>query len=136
VFNSSILAKEIKVWDDINIGVAVALEEGLIVPVIKHADRLTVAEIRKATKIPAEKARTERLSPDDVTGGTFTITNLVAAGAGWRFETATINPPESAILGVGGITDKVVVREGRMCLRPIMTYSFTLLSRIDREGEP
>jgi pyruvate/2-oxoglutarate dehydrogenase complex dihydrolipoamide acyltransferase (E2) component len=68
--------------------------------------------------------------PDDVSGGTFTITNLGAAGAGWRFETSIINPPESAILGTGGITDRAVVRDGQIVVRPIMTYGFTYDHRV------
>jgi pyruvate dehydrogenase E2 component (dihydrolipoamide acetyltransferase)/2-oxoglutarate dehydrogenase E2 component (dihydrolipoamide succinyltransferase) len=128
--NSSIIGNEIKVWDDINIGVAVALEEGLIVPVVRNADKKSIQEISRITKTLGEKARTGKLSPDEVSAGTFTITNLGAAGAGWRFETAIINPPESAILGTGGITERAVVRDGQVVIRPIMTYSFTYDHRV------
>lgn len=130
IVNSSIIGNEIKVWDDINIGVAVALTEGLIVPVIRNADGKSLSEISKITKTLAEKARTGKLLPDDVSGGTFTITNLGAAGAGWRFETAIINQPESAILGTGGITDRAAARDGQIVIRPIMTYSFTYDHRV------
>ncbi len=130
IINSSITGNEVKVWDDINIGVAVALDEGLIVPVVKNADQKSIPEISKITKELAEKARTGKLSSDDVSGGTFTITNLGAAGAGWRFETSIINQPESAILGTGGITERAVVREGQIVIRPIMTYSFTYDHRV------
>ena len=68
--------------------------------------------------------------PEEVTGGTFTITNLGALGGGYRFETVIINQPESAILGTGGITDRVVVRDGQIVIRPIMTYYFTYDHRI------
>lgn len=128
--NSSLIGNEIKVWEDINIGVAVALEEGLIVPVIKNADQKSIVEISKNVRTLTEKARAGKLMPDDVTGGTFTITNLGAAGAGWRFETAIINQPEVAILGTGGITDRAVVRDGQIVIRPIMTYSFTYDHRV------
>jgi len=128
--NSSLLGSELKLWDDINIGVAVALEEGLIVPVVKNADRKSIAEISNSVRTLAEKARQGKLTPDEVTGGTFTITNLGAAGAGWRFETAIINQPEAAILGTGGITDRAVVRDGQIVIRPVMTYSFTYDHRI------
>lgn len=128
--NSSLINNEIKVWEDINIGVAVALEEGLIVPVVKNADQKSVAEISHSVRTLAEKARAGKLVPDEVTGGTFTITNLGAAGAGWRFETAIINQPQAAILGMGGITDRAVVRDGQIVIRPIMTYSFTYDHRI------
>jgi pyruvate dehydrogenase E2 component (dihydrolipoamide acetyltransferase) len=128
--NSSLLGNELKLWEDINIGVAVALEEGLIVPVVKNADQKSIAEISNTIKTLAEKARQGKLTPDEVTGGTFTITNLGAAGAGWRFETAIINQPEAAILGTGGITDRAVVRDSQIVIRPIMTYSFTYDHRI------
>ena len=128
--NSSLIGNEIKVWEDINIGVAVALEEGLIVPVVKNADQKSIVEISQSVRTLAEKAREGKLIPDEVTGGTFTITNLGAAGAGWRFETAIINQPETAILGTGGITDRAVVRDGQIVIRPIMTYSFTYDHRV------
>jgi len=130
IVNSSIIGNEIMVWDDINIGVAVALEEGLIVPVVRNADKKPISEISRISKALSEKARAGKLMPDEVSGGTFTLTNLGAAGAGWRFETAIINPPESAILGVGGITDRAVVRDGQIVARPIMTYSFTYDHRV------
>jgi pyruvate dehydrogenase E2 component (dihydrolipoamide acetyltransferase) len=128
--NSSLLDNEVKLWEDINIGVAVALDEGLIVPVIKNADQKSIVEISQGIRALVEKARQGKLTPDEVTGGTFTITNLGAAGAGWRFETAIINQPEAAILGTGGITDRAVVKDGRIVIRPIMTYSFTYDHRI------
>ncbi|MDH5363623.1 MAG: 2-oxo acid dehydrogenase subunit E2 [Dehalococcoidia bacterium] len=128
--NSSLIGNEIKIWEDINIGVAVALEEGLIVPVIKNADQKSFVEISKSVRTLTEKAREGKLTPDEVTGGTFTITNLGAAGAGWRFETAIINQPETAILGTGGITDRAVIRDGQIVIRPIMTYSFTYDHRV------
>lgn len=125
VINSSLIDNEIKTWEDINIGVAVALDEGLIVPVVKGADKKSLTEISKTTKALAEKARAGKLASDEVSGGTFTISNLGAVGAGYRFETVIINQPESAILGTGGITDRAVVRDGKIVIRPIMTYYFT-----------
>ncbi|TET45328.1 MAG: 2-oxo acid dehydrogenase subunit E2 [Dehalococcoidia bacterium] len=123
--NASIVDKEIKVWEDINMGVATALEDGLIVPVVKHADRKSLVEISKEIKTLVEKARENKLSGDEISGGTFTLTNLGALGSGWTFETAIINQPESAILRVGAITDRAVVRDGQIVARPIMTYSLT-----------
>ncbi|MBA7671829.1 Dihydrolipoyllysine-residue acetyltransferase component of pyruvate dehydrogenase complex [subsurface metagenome] len=130
IINSSLMDNEIKLWEDINIGVAVALEEGLIVPVVKDADKKSLVEINQTIRTLGEKAREGKLMPDDVTGGTFTITNLGALGGGYRFETAIINQPESAILGTGGITDRAVVRDGQIVIRPIMTYYFTYDHRI------
>jgi len=128
--NASIVNNEIKVWEDINIGVATALENGLIVPVVKHADQKSLADISKEIKLLVEKARENKLSADEITGGTFTLTNLGALGSGWTFETAIINQPESAILRVGAITDRAVVREGQIVARPIMTYSLTYDHRV------
>ena len=123
--NASIVDNEIKVWEDINIGVATALEDGLIVPVVKHTDRKSLVDISQEIKALVEKARENKLSSDEITGGTFTLTNLGALGSGWTFETAIINQPESAILRVGAITDRAVVRDGQVVARPIMTYSLT-----------
>jgi pyruvate/2-oxoglutarate dehydrogenase complex dihydrolipoamide acyltransferase (E2) component len=123
--NASIIDKEIKVWEDINVGVATALEDGLIVPVVKNADRKSLVEISKEIKTLVEKARENKLSGDEISGGTFTLTNLGALGSGWTFETAIINQPESAILRVGAITDRAVVRDEQIVARPIMTYSLT-----------
>jgi len=130
MLNSSIIDNEIKVWEDINIGVAVALDEGLIVPVVRNADQKSLVEISQTVRTLAEKAREGKLTPEEVTGGTFTLTNLGALGAGWTFETAIINQPESAILRVGGITERAVVREGQIVIRPIMTYSLTYDHRV------
>jgi pyruvate dehydrogenase E2 component (dihydrolipoamide acetyltransferase) len=136
IINSSLIDNEIKIWEDINIGVAVALESnnstggGLIVPVIKRADQKSLVEISKELKELIGKAREGRILPDEVTGSTFTITNLGGAGGGYGFGTPIINQPESAILGTGAITDRPVVREGKIVIRPIMTYSFTFDHRV------
>ena len=130
IINASIIDNEIKVWEDINIGVAVALDEGLIVPVVRNADQKSLVEISQTVKAVTEKARERKLTPDDVTGGTFTLTNLGALGGGWTLETAIINQPESAILRVSGITERAVVREGQIVIRPIMTYSLTYDHRV------
>jgi len=128
--NASIVGNEIKIWEDINMGVATALEDGLIVPVVKHADQKSLVEISKEIKTLVEKARENKLSSDEVTGGTFTLTNLGALGSGWTFETAIINQPESAILRVGAVTERAVVRDGQLVARPIMTYSLTYDHRV------
>ncbi|MBA7664110.1 Dihydrolipoyllysine-residue acetyltransferase component of pyruvate dehydrogenase complex [subsurface metagenome] len=130
IINASIIDNEIKVWEDINIGVAVALDEGLIVPVVRNADQKSLVEISQTVKALTDKARERKLTPDDVTGGTFTLTNLGALGGGWTLETAIINQPESAILRVSGITERAVVREGQIVIRPIMTYSLTYDHRV------
>jgi pyruvate/2-oxoglutarate dehydrogenase complex dihydrolipoamide acyltransferase (E2) component len=125
IINSSLEGNEIVVWEDVNIGVAVAIEEGLIVPVVHNADKKSLVEISRESASLVEKARTGSLSPDDVMDGTFTVTNLGAVGGGWGFGTPIINQPQSAILGTGAIGDRAVVRDGQIVARPIMTYSFT-----------
>jgi len=128
--NASVVDNEINLWEDINIGVAVALDDGLIVPVIKNANQKSLIEISKAVKEVAKKARDRTLEPEDVQDGTFTLTNLGALGGGYRFETVIINQPESAILGTGGITDRVLAREGQVVIKPVMTYYFTYDHRV------
>jgi len=130
IVNSSLIDNEIKLWESINIGIAVALEEGLIVPVVKDAGKKSLVEISKTIKSLAQKAREGKLMPDDVTGGTFTLTNIGALGAGHRFETFIINQPESAILGTAGITDRAVVRDGQIVIRPILACSLTYDHRV------
>ena len=128
--NASLIGNEIIQWEDINVSIAVALEEGLIVPVVKNADQKSLVEISKEVRSLAKRARERALAPEEVQGGTFTITNLGAMGGGYRFETVIINQPESAILGTGGIGDRPVVREGKIVARPIMTYYLTYDHRV------
>lgn len=135
IINSSLIDNEIKLWENINVGVAVALEEGLIVPVVKDADKKSLVEISQTIRTLGEKAREGKLVPDNVTGGTFTITNLGTLGGGYRFETAIINQPESAILGTGGIVDRAVVRDGQIVIRSIMTYYLTYDHRVINGAE-
>jgi pyruvate dehydrogenase E2 component (dihydrolipoamide acetyltransferase) len=98
--------------------------------VVKNADRKSLVEISKEVRSLAKRAREGALAPEDVQGGTFTITNLGAVGGGYRFETVIINQPEAAILGVGGISDRAVVREGKVIARPVMTYYLTYDHRV------
>ena len=114
--------------EDIHIGVGVALEEGLIVPVIRHADRLSVQEIGATLRSLAAKARSNNLEIDEISGGTFTITNLGAYGI--DAFTPIINPPEMAILGVGRILEKVVVYRGDIARRSMMVLSLTFDHRL------
>ena len=133
LLNSSLIDNEIKIWEDINIGVAVGLGEkgdkGLIVPVIRNADQKSLVELSKIVKVIVEKAQAGKLMPDDVTGGTFTLTSLGGRGVG-LFQTPIINQPEAAILGVGRITDKPVVRDRQIVIASIMPCSITVDHRI------
>jgi pyruvate/2-oxoglutarate dehydrogenase complex dihydrolipoamide acyltransferase (E2) component len=116
---------------EINIGMAVALDEGLIVPVIKHADELALAGIARQVNDLAQRARAGQLKPDEVQGGTFTITNHGVAGS--LFATPIINQPQAGILGVGAIKKRVVVLEDQgdaIAVRPMMCLSFTFDHRV------
>jgi pyruvate dehydrogenase E2 component (dihydrolipoamide acetyltransferase) len=129
LLNSTLTEDEqIKVYGDVNIGVAVATEQGLVVPVIHNVDNKSLEEIASKLRELAEKARTGKLAKEDVTGGTFTITNLGMYGV--DFFTPIINPPEAAILGVGRIVDKPVVEGKEVVIRPVMTLSLSYDHRI------
>ncbi|MCS6894599.1 MAG: pyruvate dehydrogenase complex dihydrolipoamide acetyltransferase [Bacteroidia bacterium] len=108
LLNASWTGESIRLYHEIHIGFAVAVEEGLIVPVLRHADRKGLAEIAKETQTLAEKARQRKLSPEEYTGSTFSVSNLGMFGI--EEFTAVINPPEAAILAVGAIQAVPVVR--------------------------
>lgn len=128
--NCSLIDNEIKIWEDINVGVAVALgEEGLIVPVVKSADKKSLLEIAQTVSAMKQKAQARTLLPDEVTGGTFTLTT-VGRQSESRFQTPILNEPEAAILGIGAIEDRAVVRDSQIVIRPIMPYSFTFDHRV------
>jgi 2-oxoglutarate dehydrogenase E2 component (dihydrolipoamide succinyltransferase) len=101
IFNAQVSGDQIIYKRDINLGMAVALDWGLIVPVIKRADDLSISGLARAANDLADRARTKQLKPDEVTGGTFTITNPGVFGG--LFGTPIINQPQLAILGVGKI---------------------------------
>lgn len=113
---------------DINLGFAVALPKGLIVPVVKRVQDLSLQDITRACKELTEKARNNRLTPDEYSGSTFTISNLGALGV--DHFTAIINQPDSAILAVGQIKDRVVVIDGGIHIRPIMKLTLSSDHRV------
>ena len=121
-------SEEIVMPDEINVGVAVALEEGLIVPVVRNADRMTVHEIGDRIKELARRARENALDVDEVTGAAFTVTNLGMYGVDGF--TPIINPPEVAILGVGRITEELALVNGQVAARSKMVLSLTIDHRI------
>jgi pyruvate dehydrogenase E2 component (dihydrolipoamide acetyltransferase) len=126
--NSTLVGEEILLHDAVNMGIAVALPEGLIVPVLREADKKGLLQIAKEARDLARKAREETLTVDDVTGGTFTITNLSS------FEvdgfTPILKPPETGILGVGRIKEKPAVFDGEICIRAMMFISLTFDHRV------
>lgn len=107
----------------VHLGVAVALEQGLIVPVLHNADKLGILDIAREARRLAEAARNNRLKPEDLSGGTFTVSNL--GGFGVDSFTAIINPPESAILAVGTITPTPVVVDGQVVVRDRMKVTLS-----------
>jgi len=110
IFNASVDGKNIVYYRDINIGIAVALDAGLIVPVIRNADEKNVAGLQRAIVDLATRARSRQLKPDDVQGGTFSITNFGSFGS--IFATPVINQPQVAILGMGAVEKMPAVVDG------------------------
>jgi len=127
--NSTLANDEVRLLREINVGVAVALPEGLIVPVVHGADHKGVAEIAVELDDLTTRAREGRLLPADVAGGTFTVSNLGPFGI--EQFTAIINPPQAAILAVGAIQREIVAGEGdRILVRPVMRLTLSADHRI------
>jgi len=128
IFNSSVDGANIVYKRDVNIGIAVALETGLVVPVIKRADEKNFLGVARAVQDLADRARSKRLNVDDVQGGTFTITNPGVFGS--LFGTPIINQPQVAILGVGTIEKRAVVRNDAIAIRPMVYLMLSFDHRI------
>ena len=123
-------AEEITKHQYYNIGVATHTEDGLIVPVIKDADRKSIVEIAEELSETVEKARNREISPGDLQGGTFTITNTGSHGGHGTFGTPIIKHPEAAILGVGAIDEKPVAVDGEVVVRDRIGFSFSFDHRL------
>lgn len=121
---------EIRIYAEINIGVAVALPDGnLIVPVVHQADAKGLAEVAARVQDVQERARKGRLVPEDVRRGTFTLSNVgMVRGVGWA--TPIVNLPQAAILGTGRIEQKPVVRDGAIAIRSLLPVSLTYDHRV------
>lgn len=128
MFNSTLEDDQIKIFEEINIGVAVSTENGLIVPVVRMVDKKSLSDIALLRKDLTERARQNKLTLDEVSGGTFTVTNLGRFGADTF--TPIVNPPQCAILGVGRIARKPVIVDDRIEPRPIVSLSLTFDHRI------
>jgi len=129
IVNCILDGEEIKILKDINIGMAVALDDGLIVPVIRNANEKKLVDINNEITDVAKRARKNKLNPDEMGGATFTISNLGAYNSVDAF-TPIINPPESAILGVCRTVEKPVVVNGEIVIRPLMGLSLSFDHRI------
>jgi len=128
MLNSTWTENGIVLRDEVDIGVAVALDQGLIVPVVRAADRRSLFEIHRAIQDLVERARQGTLSVDQVTGGGFTVTNLGMYGV--ETFTPIINPPESAILGMGCSAEEPALRNGQLVVRSRIVLNLTIDHRI------
>jgi 2-oxoglutarate dehydrogenase E2 component (dihydrolipoamide succinyltransferase) len=128
IINSSVEGTNIVYKRDVNVGIAVALENGLIVPVIKRADEKNFLGVARAVQDLADRARSKRLNVDDVQGGTFTITNPGSFGG--LFGLPIIHQPQVAILGVGAIEKRPVVRDDAIAIRHMVYLSISYDHRV------
>jgi pyruvate dehydrogenase E2 component (dihydrolipoamide acetyltransferase) len=128
ILNASIQGEDVVYKQDINLGIAVALDWGLIVPVIKKADELSLLGIARAVNDLAERARSKRLKPEEVQEGTFTVTNPGIYGG--LFGTPIINQPQVAILGVGAIEKRPVVINDAIAIRTMSFFSLSFDHRL------
>ncbi len=126
--NAALVGDTVEIYAAVNIGLAVAVDDGLVIPVLRDAARLSLADISQQRRALVEKATAGRLSLDDLAGGTFTITNLGAEGV--RYFTPILNPPQAAILGVGSIAPRAVVIAGSLQARPTLDLSLTFDHRV------
>jgi pyruvate dehydrogenase E2 component (dihydrolipoamide acetyltransferase) len=128
IMNSTLVGEEILVHDTVHLGIAVALSEGLIVPKLRHAEKKNLLQIAKEVRQLAQKAREGALVIEEVTDGTFTISNVSMLGMDGF--TPVLNPPETGILGVGRVLEKPAVFEGEIAIRHMMTLSLTFDHRV------
>lgn len=128
VINASVDGDNIVYHGYFDIGIAVSSPKGLVVPVVRDADSLSLANIESQIRSFGEKARNGKLTMDDLTGGTFTITNGGTFGS--LLSTPIINPPQSAILGMHAIKDRPVAENGEVVIRPIMNLALSYDHRI------
>lgn len=128
IMNSHIEQDKICYNDDVNLGIAVDIENGLVVPVIHGADKMGLFELSKAAAVLIDKARNNKLTMDEMTGGTFTVSNL--GGLGLDEFTAILNPPEAGILTVGTIKDKPVVCNNRITVGKVLVLNLSVDHRL------
>lgn len=126
--NSSWMGDHIRINKDVNIGVAVAVEDGLLVPVIRYADIKTLSQIDVEVREYAKKAKTKKLQPAEMSGNTFTISNLGMFGI--EEFTAIVNPPDSCIMAVGSIIEKPIVKKGKIKVGQMMKVTLSCDHRV------
>ena len=128
VINASVEGEDIIYHDRFDIGIAVSSDRGLMVPVIRNLDQLSFADIEKSLADLAGKAKNGSINMNDLSNGTFTITNGGTFGS--LISTPILNPPQSAILGMHGIKERPVVVDGEIVIRPMMYVALTYDHRI------
>ena len=128
IINASVEEDDILYHKFFDIGIAVSSPRGLVVPIIRDVDQLSLAEIEKHIRELGDKARTGKLTMDDLTGGTFTITNGGVFGS--LVSTPIVNPPQSAILGMHAIQQRPIAEQGQVVIRPMMYLALTYDHRI------
>ncbi len=133
MMNATLQGDQILVHTDINVGVAVAVEDGLLVPVLKNADRKPLGEISRELRELADRARAGKSIPEDLSGGTFTVTNLGAYDV--EMFNPVLVPGQTGILGVGRIAEKPAIREGQVVARHLMNLCLTFDHRV-LDGAP
>ena len=126
--NSSVEGDSIVYKKDINLGIAVALDWGLIVPVVKGADEKNLLGLARAVNDLADRARSKRLKPDKIQGGTFTITNPEVFGS--LFGTPIINQPQVAILGIGAVIKRPMVIDDAIAIRSMAYFVISFYHRV------
>ncbi|WP_419787137.1 2-oxo acid dehydrogenase subunit E2 [Pseudodesulfovibrio sp.] len=133
IINSTLQEDGIHLHEHVNLGIAVSIANGLIVPNVKDADKYTLEGLKTEVRDVAGRARKGGLSMDEIKGGTFTISNVSMMGVDGF--TPILNPPETGILGVGRVVEKPGVKDGEVCVRQMMTLSLTF-NHMTTDGAP
>jgi len=133
IFNSTLDGNEIKIFEDINIALAINTPDGLIAPVIRNSNKKSVAEISNVVRELTEKAMQRKLSLEELLGGTFTVTNMGPYDV--EIFAPIINPPQSAILGIGRIAKRAVIMNDQIVVKPMATLSLVFDHRVT-DGVP
>ena len=128
LINAQIEGTDVVTYDHVNVSVAVGTDKGLVVPVLRNADQMSFADVEREIRVVAKKARDGQLTIDDMSGGTFTITNGGVYGS--LLSTPILNPPQSGILGMHSIQDRPVAINGEVVIRPMMYIALSYDHRI------
>ena len=128
LINAQIDGTDVLTYDHVNMSIAVGTDKGLVVPVLRHVDQMSFADIEREIRAVAKKARDGKLTIDDMSGGTFTITNGGVYGS--LLSTPIINPPQSGILGMHSIKERPIAVNGEVVIRPMMYTALSYDHRI------